>query len=231
MGAQVRSFIIVTLKLINMRKRFHHFRVCSCSPTDGVVFMDTQMLRDIVNREIHPIRCASTCGRKAQKGLVLGDLCAEAHHPLWAIRIWGFVIEQIHDKDYDDWVDVWFNTRYVRLQDVISNGLCEILGRRIDDVERRLGLAQPEGRDCYEYWAGDFWYDSFSYEKYDYDWDAQRDHFLQMRDEAMARQATDRLFREGQGELPPCAQDFFYYWEDFDPTAQDLYYKIDDWDN
>jgi hypothetical protein len=30
--------------------------------------------------------------------------------------------------------------------------------------------------------------------------------------------------------LPPQAQDFFYYWEDFDPTEQDLYFKIDDWD-
>jgi hypothetical protein len=194
------------------------------------MYLDAKLLRDIVNRQIHPIRCASTCGRKAQKGLLLGDLCAEAHHPAWALKIWRFVLSEIHAKDYNDWVDVWFNTRYVRLRDVISDGICEIIGRRIDDLERRYGISEPQGRNCWEYWAGDGWYDSFSYEKYDSDWDYWRDYYLQLRTEAIARQKTERVFREGQGELPPQAQDFFYYWTDYNPTDQDLNFQIDDWD-
>ena len=194
------------------------------------MYLDAKLLKDIVNRQIHPIRCASTCGRKAQKGLLLGDLCAEAHHPAWALKIWRFVLSEIHAKDYNDWVDVWFNTRYVRLRDVISDGICEIIGRRIDDLERRYGISEPQGRNCWEYWAGDGWYDSFSYEKYDSDWDYWRDYYLQLRTETIARQKTEQTFREGQDELPPQAQDFFHYWSDFNPTDQDLNFQIDDWD-
>lgn len=212
-----------------MRKRFYHDRVCSCSPEKGVMYLDAKLLKDIVNHWIHPIRCASTCAQKAHKGLLLGDLCAEAHHPMWALKIWFFVLDEIHNKDYEDWHYEWFNDKYVSLSDVISNGICEIIGRRIDDVERRLGLSDAQGRNSWEYWAGDGWYDDFRYEKYDYCWDNWRDYFVKIRDEAIAQQKTERLFREGQGELPPQAQDFFDYWNDFDPTAQGHYYKIDDW--
>jgi len=212
-----------------VRKRFYHVRVCSCSPDKGVSYLDARMLKDIVNRGIHPIRCASTCAQKAHKGLLLGDLCAEARHPMWALKIWFFVLDQIHSKDYDDWLYEWFNEKYVRLRDVISDGICEIIGRRIDEVERRLGLSDPHGLDSWEYRAGDGWYNYFRYEKYDSYWDDLRDYYVKIRDEAMARQKTERLFREGLGELPPQAQDFFDYWNDYDSTAQDLYFKIDDW--
>ena len=213
-----------------MRKRFYHERVCSCSPTKGVVYLESRLLRDLVNRSIHPMRCAASCGWKAMRALTLGDLCAESGHPLWALKVWYFAIELIHDKDYEDWVTVWFNTDYVSFRDVISDGLCEILGKRVDDLNRRYGLEQPEGRNSWEYWAGDGWYDSFSYEKFDNDRDYWRDYFLQMRDEAIARQATERTFRDGQDDLPPEAQDFFHYWEDYDPLEENLYFRIDDWD-
>ena len=213
-----------------MRKRFYHERVCSCSPVVGMKFIEARMLKAIVNREIHPIRCASTCGRKGQKALMLGNLCVEAGYPLWALKIWWFAINEIHNKDYDDWVDAWFDNKYVSLQDVISDGLCEMIGRRIDEINRKCGLDDSKGRDSCEYWCGDGWYDSFRYEKYDNDINYWVDFFTKMRDEAVAQQTTDRIFREGQGYLPPQAQDFFYYWEDFDPTVQNLYFKIDDWD-
>lgn len=212
-----------------MRKRFFHERVCSCTP-HGVTYMQTRLLRNIVNREAHPIRCASTSGRKALRGLTIGDLCAEAGHLLWARQVYGIVIDLIHDKDYDEWASVWFNPRYVSFRDVISDGICEVLGRRIDDLMRSHGLDSPQPLDSWEYMAGDGWYDTFSYEKYDNDWADQRQHYLQLRSEAMKWQATERLFRQAQGDLPPQAQDFFHYWEDFDPTAQDMYFKIDDWD-
>lgn len=192
--------------------------------------MPARMLAAIVNREIHPMRCASTCGRKALKALVLGDLCKEAHHPMWARRILMFGLELIHNKDYDDWVGEWFNTRYVCMQDVISNGICEIIGRRIDEIDRLCGLNEPKGLNSWEYWAGDGWYDGFRYEKFDYDWTEQRKEYIAMRDEAVKTQNTMRMFRDGQGELPPQSQDFFHFWEDFDPLEEDLNFKIDDWD-
>ena len=199
-------------------------------PNGVVTHLEARLLRELVNREIHPIRCASTSARKAQKGLLLGDLCAEAHHPVWALKIWKFTLSQVHSKDYDDWIDVWFNTKYVRLKDVISDGICEVIGRRIDDVERALGLSDAHGRDSWEYRAGDGWYDSLFYEKYDSDWDSVRDWFVEMRNEAVEHQQTERFFHEVQGEQPSCAKNFFDYWNDYNPMAQeDYYFKIDDW--
>ena len=213
-----------------MRKRITNW-VCGCTPNGAVTHLEARILRDIVNHEIHPIRCASTCGRKAQKGLIIGDLCAEAHHSMWALKIWKFVLSQIHSKDYDDWIGVWFNTDYVRLKDVISDGICEVIGRRIDDVERQMGLSDAHGRDSWEYRAGDGWYDSFFCEKYESDWDEWRDFYTNLRDEAVERQQTERIFLEAQSMLPPQAQDFFDYWSDYDATTQeDVYFKIDDWD-
>lgn len=185
----------------------------------------------MVNRDVHAIRCAEYGGRKAQIALRIGGLLEETGHAWWALKVWKLAIAEIHAKDYDDWVDVWFNTKYVSFHDVISDGSCEVLGRRIDDVNRRYGWEQSEGRNGWEYWAGDGWYDSFHYEKFDSEWDYWRDHYIRLRTEAMALQATNRIFCEGQGELPPQGQDFFHYWqEDADALQQDLYFKIDDWD-
>jgi len=200
-------------------------------PNGVVTHLEARLLRDLVNREIRPIRCASKCSYKAHRGLLIGNLCAEAHHPMWALKIWKFTLSQIHSKDYDDWIDVWFNTKYMRLGDVISNGICEIIGRRIDDVERSIGLSDAHGRDSWEYMAGDGWYDYLYYEKYDYDWNSERDDYIAMRNEAVERQHSERFFHEMQGDLPPQAQNFFEYWNDYDPDKQEnFYFKVDEWD-
>lgn len=207
------------------------YPVCRCLPNGVVTHLESRLLRDIVNKAIYPIRCAVSCAVKAQKGLYLGDLCAESHHPMWALKVWKFTLSQIHSKDYDDWIDVWFNTKYVRLKDVISDGVCEILGKRIDEVERSLGLSDAHGRDSWEYRAGDEWYNSLFSEKYDADWDSERDYYVDFRNEAVERQHTERFFYEVQGDLPPQAQNFFDYWNDYNPmTQEDFYFKIDDWD-
>ena len=213
-----------------MRRRLP-YRVCSCMPNGVVTHLEARLLRELVNREIHPLRGASTSARKAQKGLYLGNLCAEANHPMWALKVWKFTLSQVHSKDYDDWIGVWFNTKYVRLGDVISNGICEIIGRRIDDVERSIGLSDAKGFDSWEYRAGDGWYDDMFYEKYDYDWGSERDSYIKLRNGAVEHQQSERLFYEGQGYLPPQAQNFFDYWSDYSPMAQeDFYFKVDDWD-
>lgn len=214
-----------------MRKRFYHSRVCSCSPEKGIMYLETKLLNSMVNHGIHSIRCAGNCGHMALRGILLGDLCVEAHHPFWALKIWKFTLRQIHSKDYNDWIDVWFNTKYVRLHDVISDGNCEIIGRRIDDVERCLGLSDAKGRDSWEYRAGDGWYNDFFYEKYDANWEEVRKEYLEMRNEALERQEREQLFCDVQNESTPQPQDFFDYWNDYTPVLQeDLHFKIDDWD-
>ena len=195
------------------------------------MYLNAKMLRSIVDASVHPMRCASTTGRMAQKGLLIGDLCMEARHPMWALKVWRLTLALIHAKDYDDWCDVWFNTKYVRLGDVICDGWCEVIGRRMDEAERRLGLANAKGRDSWEYRAGDGWYDGLWYEKYDSDWDEWREGYVRLRNEAVARQRRERMWHDVQGWLPPQAQDFFCYWSDYDPRAEEDYdFKVDDWD-
>lgn len=195
------------------------------------MYLHSKVLREIVNRETSVIRCASTCARKAQKGLMLGNLCAEAGHLMWALKVWKFTLSQIHAKDYNDWIDVSFHTEYVRLRDVISDGACEILGRRIDDVERRVGLSDAHGRDSWEYRAGDGWYDMMWYEMYDYEWEDTREYYIEMFRETCDRQQREQLFLDAQNESVPQPQDFFDYWSEYSPVLQeDLNYKVDDWD-
>lgn len=205
--------------------------MCRCTPNEGIKQLETRLLVQMVNHDVHAIRCAEYGGQKAQIALRIGRLCKETGHEWWAVRLWKFAIGEIHDKDYNDWIDVWFNNRYVSLRDVISDGSCEVLGRCIDEVNRRRGWEQAGKFDSWEYWAGDGWYDGFRQEKFDSDWNSQREHYIRLRDEAVHRQATERLFREGQGETPPQAQNFFHYWEeDSDFLCQELFFKVDDWD-
>ena len=156
--------------------------------------LDSLSLVDLVAVIEHTFK-----GHKALRGMLLGDLCAETNHLGWALRIWKFTLKQIHEKDYDDWIDVhWFNTKYVSFQDVISDGWCEIIGRRMDEAERKLGISDARGRDSWEYRAGDGWYNSFFAEKFDFNWDEWREEYLAMRNELLARQNTERIFRDGQ---------------------------------
>ncbi len=111
--------------------------------------------------------------------------------------------------------------------------MCEIIGRHIDDLERQCGLSDAHGRDSWEYQAGDGWYNDLRYEKYEYDidWDEWRDEIIAWRSELLANQQTMRIFREGQGDLPPSSQNFFDYWNDYNSDTEDYNFKIDDWDN
>lgn len=155
-----------------MRRRIP-YRVCQCTPYGIMTQLETRILRDIVNREIHPIRCAASCKRKYQKGLYIGNLCAETGHLMWAMKVWNLTINLIEAKDYIDWRNVWFNNEIVSLRDVVSETECELLSRRCSDIWRILG--HPE----YAWWDDDWehiaantfgsYYDYLWIEKYDYD--------------------------------------------------------------
>lgn len=146
------------------RKRIP-YRVCSSTPTGVVTHLEARLLRQMVNREIHPIRCAESCRRKRQKAQRLGDLCAETGHFLWAMKVWYFGLRTICHKDYDDWRCVHFNTDVVTLSDVISEEDATILGRRIDRLWRHLG--HPE--QAYYARIATAEYDFLYLEKYDCD--------------------------------------------------------------
>ena len=102
--------------------------------------LEARLLKDLVNREIHPIRCAATCKQKYMKGMRIGDLCAETGHFGWARKVWQFTADLIESKDYDDWRYVWFDNNRVSLRDVISETECELLYRRCSDLWRALGF-------------------------------------------------------------------------------------------
>ena len=104
--------------------------------------MEARLLKQLVNEAIHPIRCAESCKRKYLKGMRLGDLCAETGHFWWARKVWLFTAGLIEQKDYDDWIDVWFDNKRVRLKDVISETECELLHQRVSDLWRHLGFPE-----------------------------------------------------------------------------------------
>ena len=198
-----------------MRRRIP-YRVCRCTPDGCMTHLEARLLRQLVNREIHPLRCAESCRRKRQKAMRLGDLCAETGHFLWAMRVWSLGISLICDKDYDDWRYVWFNTRVVSLGDVTSEEDAKILGRRVDNLWRALGHPEMKGAEA---WA-EAEYDWLWLEKYDYDRNEWDDH--DMLAEARKRLAAEAVFREGQSQWqPPCSQDFFHYWTDYEPPVEE----------
>ena len=186
-------------------------------PNGVVTHMEARLLKDLVNREIHPIRCAESCKQKFMKGSRIGDLCAETGHFWWALKIWRFTASLIENKDYDDWHHVWFNTDRVRLRDVISETECELLSRRCSDLWRALGF--PEYAWWDEHWdeiTKDTFGTYYTYlwlEKYDYDplelameWEEEMEYYRE-------KQKTEQLFLEGQSDfIPPSSQYFYEYW-------------------
>ena len=140
-----------------MMRKHIPYRVCNCTPTGTITHLEARLLRQMVNREIHPIRCAESCRRKRQKAQRLGDLCAETGHFLG--------LSEICRKDYDEWRLVHFNTDVVKLDDVVSEEDAMILGRRMDRLWCLLGY--PE--EAYYERKAEAEYDFLWLEKYDCD--------------------------------------------------------------
>lgn len=206
-----------------MRRRIP-YRVCSCMPNGVVTHLEARLLKKIVNREIHPIRCAESCKQKFMKGSRIGDLCAETGHFRWALMVWGLTASLIENKDIDDWMYVWFDNKRVRLTDVISETEYELLLRRCCDLYKALGFPEDYWwSDYMEQIASETFGTSYHYlfaEKYDSNWYPD---LLQMEwdaemDRCRKEQETAIIFRDGQGDnLPPCSQDFTEYWHGWVP--------------
>ena len=148
-----------------MMRKHIPYRVCNCTPTGTITHLEARLLRQMVNREIHPIRCAENCRRKCQKAQRLGDLCAETGHFLWALKVGYLGLTEICNKDYDEWRLVHFNNDVVTLDDVISEEDAVNLGRRMDCLWRLLGY--PE--EAYHERKAEAEYDFLYLEKYDCD--------------------------------------------------------------
>ena len=91
-----------------MRRRIS-YRVCRCTPCGVVTHLEARLLKDLVNRTIHPIRCASSSKQMFMKGMRIGDLCAETGHFWWALKVWRWTMQLMDAKDYDDWIEVRFD--------------------------------------------------------------------------------------------------------------------------
>ncbi len=189
-----------------MRRRIP-YRVCRCLPNGVMPHLEARLLRELVNREIHPIRCAASCRRKFQKGMYIGDLCAETGHFLWAMKVWSYTASLIEAKDFDDWIYVSFDNNRVRLTDVISETEYELLVRRCCDLYKALDYPEEYWwSDAMERLASETFGTSYHYlfgEKYDSNW--YPDEFQLEWDEEMDTYAreeeTARIFRDGQSEL------------------------------
>ena len=148
------------------------YRVCRCMPNGVVTHLEARLLKDLVNREIHPIRCAESCKQKFMKGMRLGDLCAQTGHFWWAKKVWELTESLIYNKDWEDWRDVWFDNRRVRLSDVVSETECELLSRRRSDLWQRLGFPEYSWWDehceriassTFGFYYYDLWMDKYNF--------------------------------------------------------------------
>ncbi len=208
-----------------MRKRIP-YRVCRCLPNGVMCHLEARLLKELVNREIHPIRCAASCRRKYQKGMYIGDLCAETGHFWWARKIWLFTAGLIEDKDYEEWRYVWFDNNHVRLRDVISEAECELLYRRCSQLWRALGFPEYDWWDKRVEYLTSIYFGTTYYDLYVDKFSSYYDEAIGEWEERMkvaeAEQETQLIFRDGQGDnLPPCSQDFTEYWHD-SPHAEDF---------
>ena len=208
-----------------MRRRIP-YRVCQCMPSGVVTHLEARLLKDLVNHEIHPIRCAESCKRKFMKGSRLGDLCAETGHFWWAMKVWRFTANLIENKDYADWCDVWFNTDRVRLRDVISETECELLIRRCSDLWRALGFPEYAWWDeKREYFASNYFGTYYYYlyaEKYDGYYEYSFEEFEAEMEECRKNWELDLFFREVMDDFFPLgSQNFDEYWHD-NPQIEDF---------
>ena len=201
-----------------MRRRIP-YRVCQCMPNGVVTHLEARLLKELVNRTIHPIRCAENCKQKFMRGSRIGDLCAETGHFWWALRVWWFTANLIENKDYDDWRYVWFNTERVRLRDVISETECELLVRRCSDLWRALGFPEYAWWDKkMEHFAcnyfGTYYYDLFA-EKYDGYYEYSNEEYESEMKEYRKEQETNLLFHDAMPDYHPHGSlNFDEYWHD-----------------
>jgi len=200
-------------------------------PNGVVTHLEARLLKDIVNREIHPIRCAASCRQKFMKGSRLGDLCAETGHFGWARKVWGLTEYLIDVKDCEENRYEWFDDKWVSIGDVLSETECELLSRRRSDLWRALGFPEyawwDEKTERYHslrfgtfYW--DLWEDKYGYNP--------MQGLMEFEEEMRgyeAEQETEYLFREGQVDNPPaCSQDFMEYW--YGSPVEEEFSWIDD---
>ena len=185
-----------------MRKRIP-YRVCRCMPNGVVTHLEARMLKEIVNREIHPLRCAESCKRKYQKGMRIGDLCAETGHFWWALKVWKFTAKLIENKDYDDWINVDFCTEWGDLQDVISETEYELLLKRCGNLYEALGFPEEywwSSKDEYyseRYFGRHAYYWLFAEKNYGYTLFNDPEEWEEEMQEYRAKLETEALFRSG----------------------------------
>ncbi|MBR1469139.1 MAG: hypothetical protein IJ605_03385 [Prevotella sp.] len=185
-----------------MMRRKIPYRVCQCTSNGVVTHLESHLLRELVNREIHPIRCAESCKQKFMKGMRLGDLCAETGHFWWAMKVWKWTEKLIEAKDWDEWHDFCFDNRRVRLSDVVSEAECEILVLRQNKLWRALGVAvetpwnERFAQKSFGIRYADLWAD-----KYDYSPEQTLEACEAETRALEAKMESERLFREGQPEV------------------------------
>jgi len=199
--------------------------VCRCTPDKGVIHLETHLLIDLLNREIHPIRCAWSLRRKAQKARILGDLCASSNHPKMAIRMWAFVEEIIINKD-DKWADdhEYVDIRWYTLDSLMAELEAKDLGRRIDQLYKRL---YREDGDFEDYANAHYYWTKYYHKPEYYDFLKELRKELE---EIREQKTSDSIFEEGQPDWHPICSRYFFTWFGEEEEEEDLDFEINEID-
>lgn len=124
-----------------MRKRIQ-YRVCSCTPANGIVQIESRLLVTMVNREMRRIKCMQDLRRKAHRAMNLGDVCFHSWHPWWAIKVYLWTSRHIGNRDWDEWLHAEWSDSWYWIEDMTAEMEARELGRHADDVWRWLGHSE-----------------------------------------------------------------------------------------
>jgi len=181
-----------------MRKR-KKCPVCRCTPVQGITHINVRLLLQLLNREVHPIKCAWNNRRKAQKAQILGDLCVNSNHPELAIKIWAFVENLLIIQDYRWFKSHWaYNPEWMNLSSLMAEPEALELGRRIDQLYLKMKHPEYVG---YEDYAKNHFYWTKYYSKPDYyDWLKETKCYME---EIRKQKAAENMFNDGNTDYNP----------------------------
>ncbi len=130
-----------------------YYCVCRCTPTKGIVNIDTKLLLEMLARDLHAMRCTSNRRLKARKALHLGDLCANSGYPRMALRIYEEAISTCLQSDIDN-LDIscsgqWWHQSLMKDEALLLSSHKDALWQRLFPNEQHRS-SLPEVRRFYK---------------------------------------------------------------------------------
>lgn len=127
--------------------------VCRCTPAQGIVSIDAQMMNTTVTTSVKEILALRGPRRRARRFIALGDMCSRTGHHKTALQVYRFGLKHVMDEEYDQ-VDMILTARQWHNKNLQWEAT--ILARRMDALLERLhpGMHRhhyaAEVRDTYD---------------------------------------------------------------------------------